>query len=282
MAAGSAARRFYLASPATWVAVLGCLAALSLAAMIPLSLLSGQVGNGTVAFVIGVPYAGVGVVVARRQPGNPLGWLFLVIAVCLFLGTGGGDYSVLAYRLGYHLRFGPVGLALGQLWVAGLVLVVVVILLFPDGRLPSRFWRWALRAYCALYVALLAVLAVATAGALAAHPLNVDATGGLSAVDNPVGWFAVVQRSVLLPLVVLSLGFIGRQVLSWRRSSGEQRQQLKWLASGAAVAIISVILAVPFSTSGTTTAVREWLDNLAWFGVAALPVSMGDPEVPAL
>jgi len=54
-----------------------------------------------------------------------------------------------------------------------------------------------------------------------------------------------------------------------------KRQQLKWLASGGAVAIISVILAVPFSTSGTTTAVLEWLDNLAWFGLAALPVSMG-------
>ena len=75
--------------------------------------------------------------------------------------------------------------------------------------------------------------------------------------------------------MVLSLGFIARQVLGWRRSSGENRQQLKWLAGGAAVAIISVIVAVPFSTSGTTTAVREWLDNLAWSGFAALPVSMG-------
>jgi hypothetical protein len=88
-------RRLSLASPAAWVAVLGCLAALSLAVMISLSLLSRQVGNGAVALVIGVPYAGVGVLVARRQPRNPLGGLFLVIAVCLFLGTGGGDYSVL-------------------------------------------------------------------------------------------------------------------------------------------------------------------------------------------
>jgi hypothetical protein len=45
--------------------------------------------------VIGVAYAGVGVLVARRQPRNPLGRPFLVIAVCLFLGTGGGDYPVL-------------------------------------------------------------------------------------------------------------------------------------------------------------------------------------------
>jgi hypothetical protein len=92
MATESAARRFYLASPEAWVAVLGGLAALSFAAMI---LLSRQVGNGAVALLIGVPYAGVGVLVARRQPRNPLGSLLLVSAVCLFLGTGGGDYSVL-------------------------------------------------------------------------------------------------------------------------------------------------------------------------------------------
>ena len=48
----------------------------------------------------------------------------------------------------------------------------------------------------------------------------------------------------------LSLAFIARQALSWRRSSGDRRQQLKWLASGAAVTIICLFLAGSFSTSG--------------------------------
>jgi hypothetical protein len=276
MAAQCAGRRFsFLGPPAVWLVVLGVVAGGSLAGMVPLSLLSHQVGDGVVALVIGGPCTGVGLVVARRQPGNPLGWLFLVIAVCLFLSTVGGAYAVFDYRLGHHLPLGAAGLALDPLWAAALALFVVVILLFPDGRLPSRFWRWALRAFCALYVVLLVALAVATAGALAARPVRVDATGGLSAVDNPAGWFAVLEHSILLLLLLLSLAFIGRQALSWRRSSGERRQQLKWLASGAAVAIVSVVLAVPFSTSGTTTTVREWVDDLAWFGLAALPVSMG-------
>jgi len=276
MAAPSAGRGFsFLASPAAWWVVLGVLAGGSLAATVPLSLLSHQVGDGVVALVIGVPCAGVGLVVARRQPGNPLGWLFLVIAVCFFLSTAGGDYAIVDYRLGHHLPLGAVGLALDPVWVAALALFVVVILLFPDGSLPSRFWRWALRSYCLLYVVLLGALAAATSGALAAHPVRVDATGGLSAIDNPAGWFAVFQHSILILLLLLWLAFIGRQALSWRRSSGERRQQLKWLASGAAVAIVSLVVAVPFSTSGTTTTVREWLDNLAWFGLAALPVSMG-------
>ncbi len=83
------------------------------------------------------------------------------------------------------------------------------------------------------------------------------------------------EHSILVVSLILSLGFICRQVLSWRRSSGERHQQLKWLASGATVTIASLVLATVFSTTGTTTTVREWVDNFFWFGLAALPVSMG-------
>jgi hypothetical protein len=268
-------RRSRPSGPVICAVVLSVLAALSLVAMLPLSLLSGQLGNGIVALVIGVPCAGIGAVVARRQPRNPLGWLFLLIACCLFLATDGGDYASFAYYPGHHLPLGAVGLAFDQTWAEGLALFVLVILLFPDGKLSSPFWRWILRAYCALYAALLAVLAARTAGALAAHPVRVTTTGGLSAIDNPSGRFAAVYHSLLLTMLAFSIVFIGRQVLSWRRSSGERRQQLKWLASGAAVTIVSLVLAAAFSSSGTTTPLREWVDNLAWFGLAALPVSMG-------
>ena len=47
-----------------------------------------------------------------------------------------------------------------QLWPAGLVLVVAVILLFPDGTLPSHFSRWAMAAFGVLYLVLLAALAM--------------------------------------------------------------------------------------------------------------------------
>jgi len=272
---GATVRRFAPASPAIWVAVLGALAALSMVAMLPLSLLAREFGSGIVAVVIGIPCAGVGVLVARRQPGNPLGWIFLVTAVFLFLATDGGDYAFLVYRHGYHLPLGAVGLACDGLWIAGLALFVVVILLFPDGTLSSGFWRWGLRAYGVVYAALLAALVVDTAQGLAAHPVRVDATGGLSVLDNPVGWFAMVQHAVLLALLAASAGFIGYQVLSWRRSAGERRQQVKWLASGAAVTIASAIIALAFSSSGPTSTIQDWADNIAWFGVAALPVSMG-------
>ena len=188
---------FRLGSPRVWRAVLGILAVLSGAAMIPLALMARPagslvLGNLAIAAVIGVPCAAVGWLVTRRQPGNPLGWLFLVIAVCLFLSTDGGEYAAFSYLLGHHLPFGPVGLILDDIWGPSLVLFTLVILLFPDGRLPSARWRWALLAYVVVFTAFLAATAEAMAGALAEHPIRVDSAGGLAAVDHPSGWFNAV------------------------------------------------------------------------------------------
>jgi hypothetical protein len=262
-----------VASPATWVILLGGLAALSLAAMVPLSLLAGQIFNGAIPLVIGLPCTGVGILVARRQPRNPIGWLFLVTAACLFLSTDGPDYAFLTYRLGHHLPLGPVSLALGQLWGAGLVLLLVVILLFPDGRLPSAFWRWTLWVFCAAYAVLEVATAVATADAIAAHPIRVDANGGLAALDTPADWYNHVQGPAIVVLIVLSLCFVGRQALSWRRASSERRQQLKWLASGAAVTLVCGAVSGSLSSSGIPLV--SLVANYAWFGWAALPVSIG-------
>jgi hypothetical protein len=258
-----------------WLAVLGGLGVLSLMAMLPLSLLSRQLSNGIVDVVIGIPCTGVGVLVARRQPRNPLGWLFLLTAVCVLFGDDLGAYSDLAYRPGHHLPLGPAALAVTQLWPVGLVLFVAVILLFPDGTLPSPISRWAMAAFSVLYLTLLAALAVRTAAALSAHPIRVDAGGGLSAVVHPDGWFAAIEIPAFLAVVVLALGSMARQLLTWRYSSGERRQQMKWLASGAVVAVASAIIAIAFRATGPSSMLGEWVGNLLWLGAAALPVSMG-------
>ena len=118
---------------------------------------------------------------------------------------------------------------------------------------------------------------MAIAGALAAHPIRVDDNGSLAAVDQPAGWFNAVQGPLSVVLVVLSLAFIARQALSWRRSSGDRRQQLKWLASGAAVSTICLFAAASSSSSSAGNGPTLWgvLSTLAWMGVAALPISIG-------
>ena len=263
-----------LGSARTWRVVLGVLVVASFAAAVPLTVLSGQIFDALVAAAIGVPCAAVGWLVTRRQPGNPIGWLFLVTGAFMFLSTAGGDYGYYVYRLGHHLPLGAAGSALSQFWGLSLLLLGADVLLFPDGRLTSRLWRWALWIYAVAFAMLVLASCAAIAGALTAHPIRVDNTGGLAAVDDPVGWFNVVQGLLIFVIIGLSLAFIARQALSWRRSSGDRRQQLKWLASGAAVTIICLFLAGFFSTSGGPKVLLGVI-GLAWFGVAALPVSIG-------
>ncbi|HEX9541673.1 MAG TPA: hypothetical protein VGA04_26215, partial [Streptosporangiaceae bacterium] len=260
MGSPAAAGRFHLPPPATWAAVLGGLVALSAAALLPLSIMSHGRTDVVTPLVIGLPTAAVGLIVASRQPRNPLGWLLLTITACLLLGADGGLYAFLDYRLGRGLPLGLVGVLLNQVWGPGLLLFGLVILLFPDGRLSAR-WRRVLWGYLALYVFSVVALGVATAGALIGHRINIDSSGGLPATDNPVGWYGAVQGTTVPLAGVFWLCFVGRQVLNWRRSSGERRQQLKWLMSGAVVSLVCAALpsVIPF----------------AWFGIAALPVSMG-------
>jgi hypothetical protein len=83
---------------------------------------------------------------------------------------------------------------------------------------------------------------------------------------------------ILILILGLSLSFIVRQALSWRRAAGERRQQLKWLASGAFVSVVCLIVAGNFGSSGNGPAgptLLGVLTSLVWFGVAALPVSIG-------
>jgi hypothetical protein len=260
-------------SPRWWLAICAVGLLASIVAILPLAVVSRLQFDAVVALVIGVPCGVVGLLVARRQPRNPLGWLLIGIALCLILATDGSEYAVLSYRLGHHWPLGLAALAVNQLWGPGLELFGLVVLLFPDGRLGSAWWRAALWAYLGVYLLSVLSLAVATGLAFAQHPVRVDSTGGLTATDNPAGWYAAVSHALLLVMLVFIVAFIARQILSWRRSTGERRQQLKWLASGAAVMVVGPFLAFPTSNSSATG--WQLVSGLGWFLFAALPVSIG-------
>jgi hypothetical protein len=253
--------------------MLAGLLAVTTAAMLALAVLSHEEFNSLVSLAVGVPSGIVGLLVARRQPRNPLGWLLIAVALCLIVGTDGSDYAMLPYRLGYHLPLGILAVGAGQVWGPGLELLGLVVLLFPDGKLTSAWWRGALWAYTGLYALGIVILVVATVQAVTGHPISLDANGSLVAMDHPPIWYSTISgpQSVLLLLFIVA--FVARQALSWRRSSGERRQQLKWLASGAIVTVACAVLA----SSGSGTSFSWWhlLAALPWFGFAALPVSIG-------
>ena len=230
-------------------AVLGATMVLLVTALVALSFFIRRPGYLLQPLMIAIPSAAVGVLIARRQPRNPIGWLLLGIAVAVLLSTGAGAYSLLVYRLGRDLPLGPLGLMLYQLWSPALALFLLVILLFPDGGLPSRRWRWVVWAYSLLCGSYLALLIGVAADAISGHQIRVDdAYGGLTVVDYPTGQFAVAQDVILLLILALGLCFC-RQLVSWRHSSGDRRQQLKWLMFGSAICVICAGLSIPGQTA---------------------------------
>ncbi|HJY59642.1 MAG TPA: hypothetical protein VJ418_24960, partial [Streptosporangiaceae bacterium] len=85
-----------------------------------------------------LPTAAVGMLVAVRRPGNPLGWLLLGCGVLFSLQGGSVAYSVLDYRLHHGtLPLGRLAIVLQPTWASGLVLVAGVLWLFPDGHPPT-------------------------------------------------------------------------------------------------------------------------------------------------
>jgi hypothetical protein len=264
--------RFRLASPAT-ATVLGALALVLMAVAIVLSGLVhtlSVLGSGPIVPIV-VVYAGVGVVVARRQPRNPIGWILIIFIAAFLLSSDVGSYAALFYRFGHHgLPLAPVAVLLQPLWAPALMLFPVVILLFPDGRLASRRWRWVLGAYALLgAVASVAVDAPAIT-AVAHHDVRLDAYGDVISTGGSHGGGLAGAAVVLAVagILVIWLSFVAHQVLSWRRATGERRQQLKWLASGGAVTLI--VLAVSFGISSTGAA-----GEVLGIGLAALPVGIG-------
>jgi hypothetical protein len=256
---------------------LGVLVVLLAAAVVALSLLARQdlVGN-TAELAIGVPMGAVGFLVARRQPSNPIGWLLLVVPIGVLISLDAGPYSVLVYRRGYHLPFGSAALLLQSAYFFVLfVALPLVLLLFPDGRLPSFRWRWVLWCYLTLSVGLVgaAYVSVLIAG------LRIDATGGVAAIDHPSGptaWLADAGP-IFLPIAGFWLVFVARLALSWRRASGDRREQLKWLMTGCAAAVAGFIVSntVPvLDPAGTSVGVGLVLPTC--MGVAILRYRLYD------
>jgi hypothetical protein len=268
-----AGRRFRLASPRTAMALVILFAVVALA-LVPLSLLARQSPQVNGGEALGaVPFGVVGFVLARRVPGNPIGWLFLAIGICLLLSIDSGFYAVISYPLGHHLPLGPAALFLYELWGPALSLFALVVLLFPDGTLPARSSRAIIGLFVAVLVGFTAALGVAVANVVAGHQVVLDSFDGLAVIDHATGWFALVQMIFALIGLPFLLWCVARQFVAWRRSTGERRQQLKWLASGVLIAVLGLVcgLAVPGSASAAVRAIA----NVISFGIVALPVSIG-------
>jgi hypothetical protein len=216
------------------------------------------------------------VLVARRQPRNAEGWLLLGLAAGVMVVLDSGLYTVLDYRLHHgRLPLGEIAVFLKDTLGVPLILVFgLVILLFPDGRVTRR-WAWVLWPYVVLVAVTAAGFAAKEAGTIAGQPIQVDVTGGYAGQGSPSGVLGVAAFATAGFFVIPLLwpAFVARQVLSWRRSAGDCRQQLKWLMAGAVIAVAGLAL-IAFGPSRDQTPGRV-VKDLAFLALAALPVSIG-------
>jgi hypothetical protein len=276
---GRPARRLRLASPATAL-VLGAVAVALVAAEWPfagLAHLGVNSSTGSPQWWTFAAFGVVGFVVAWRKPGNPLGWCLLGLAVAGALSEDGSFYAIAAYRVRPGtLPLGWVAMLAQPGWAIAIVLIGLTVLIFPDGTLPSPRLRWVLWLYLAMGLVWMGSAYVITLNAIARHDIRVDSGGNLLALDNGAAsptWWTVLQNVLLVVLALSLLLSLAVQVVSYRRSSGERRQQLKWLLGGFAVGLADAALGIAL---GQATGFWGVVGHVAIVAVyLAVPVSMG-------
>ena len=182
-------------------------------------------------------FAGVGAFVASHRPRNAIGWLFLAEGLGAALGLAGLTYAKYAVRSG-----APPTAARWAAWAAvffidALFPLFLILLLYPDGRLPSRRWRpavWLILAANALLLAVAATSDVAFEGA---------APAGLAAPVTLIPHRIAGPLVNNLEVVMLFLFLLSAAscVVRYRRASGVVRQQIKWFAYAGIVAAVGFV-----------------------------------------
>jgi hypothetical protein len=220
----------------------------------------------------------VGTLLASRRPHNPIGWICLAVGLFWMLNIMSGGYGIYGLlaspgSVPFPAAIGSQGEWMGPATVR--LLGTYLILLFPDGRLPSA----RLRPLAWLSGAVLVLVNVANA--LAPGPLP-----DLGGVRNPFGlegypWMSGARDTLSLLLSVCMLASVSSLVMRYRRSGGEVRQQIKWIAFAASVVALGVSGAVFLGTFAAATAggthplLIGLLEDAITLSFAGVPIAVG-------
>jgi len=236
-------------------------------------------------FVSFLAFPIVGALIASRRPGNPIGWICLVAGLFWMLIIVSESYSDYGLAVPGSVPF-PVtinALLYAWTWVPTVGLMgIYLTLLFPDGKLPSGRWR-PLAWFSALVILSESVIVFVTPG-----PLE-----GMEGARNPFGlesypWLEIMGWIILLLIPVCMVASALSLVLRFRRSGGEVRQQIKWLAFAASfmgstylliisAGFINWLVSVPGAQIdlGTKTWWGAILEDVMLLSFATIPLSIG-------
>ena len=198
--------------------------------------------NAVGGMVLGVAYNLVGWIIVRRQPRNPLGWVFLGIGFFESLSVFFSAYASDAYGLGGGAW--PLAAEASWIqvwaWMPGFALFTTLsILLFPDGRLPSR--RWAAAALLALAGFALGLPLVAASWPYRG-PRIMTANEVLPSGDQALVAAVQLQSVGTIVLTVAAVLCVAGMIARFRGSTGIVRLQLKWFTWAAVLEIVLILL----------------------------------------
>jgi hypothetical protein len=224
--------------------------------------------------VAALAFSTIGAIIVSHRPEHPIGWLFCVMGLLAGIDHFCGAYAI--YALLAHSGALPAGEAgawvRSWVWVLYIGVGMFLVLLFPDGRLPSR--RWRPFAWSVVTVVFLSSIA------LAFSPGPVD---GLGPIENPLGiellGFArevdvadVVDALLFVPLASAAAGSL---LVRLRRSRGVERQQVKWFAYAEVILVIGTITAFIISDARS---VPWWVPSVGFLltmvGIAGWPIGV--------
>jgi hypothetical protein len=250
-----------------WLATFGCCAAglaVTLAVTRPLTIAVLAEGAAR-ALVYPLGYATIGLVLSLRRPANPIGWLCAAAGLAWSLGIPAEawlDQLVAEHR--------PLPLAAqaaavhGEFnWAPATVLgVTLPALLVPDGRLRSRRWRLVAAA------GLAAVALVLVGGALAPGRLEDLPIANPFGLAGPAGAVASAAAGAgFLLWAACMVASVACVVLRFRAARGVERQQLRWVAAGAAAAVGGLL-------AGAAAPQRTLLSGLLYAMVLCIPMGV--------
>src|SRR5215213_4762875 len=185
-----------------------------------------------------VSFSVVGALIASHRPENSIGWIFLAVGFCYGLLSAGEEYAI------YALLTNPGALPLGAeaswlgqwIWAPGLGLILVFLpLLFPDGHPPSHRWRPV------AWLGGLSIGLTVVSSMILLWPERGSAL--LTGDESPSHVVHVLLDFIAVPMLfVAGLGAVISLFVRFRRARGDERQQIKWFASAAALSLVWIVV----------------------------------------
>jgi hypothetical protein len=217
--------------------------------------------------VISLTFATLGALISSRRPGNVMGWIFLATGILGGVQIFFGQYAKVTLASdGLPLPGGTLAAWLAMLAQNSFpISIIFLVLLFPDGMLPSHRWRplaWAM----GMFLAVTLVVGALSPGPLPEFP-SASNPFGIERAQPSGAMLLAGGLGGLICVVATLLSLIARFYFS----RGEKRLQLKWFTYAAVVG-----LSTPLILSSFAPGLFQVLGQLAWtLGFLSLPVSAG-------